>query len=385
LRAGTPPPDAVVRATLIALLFCAPGAQAQRSERSVDVGGIALRYADTVNTGAAALSARNLVDWGRAFAEGSGTYSQFFSGGWSAQGALSGSFFSQTTRGFVTELGGFAGGSTHNDGTRTGEILGNLRLHFMRQRNEVFGGVGVGRTSFNGGSQTILLGEVGVSSRFRDVDATATVSPVALDSVKYADTQLSLSWSRRNVDFDGVIGARIGDQLAGLGATARAWGSVSAVAWLKPHLAAVFSGGSYPIDPTQGFPGGRFVSASIRISRGRMQEALPAVGAARNGMTALNEAPVVKRFTWEKSGAQSVTLSVEAPRASTVEASGDFTNWIPIQLRADGSGWWSVNLPLKPGKYQMNLRINGGSWIVPPGLLSMVDEFGGSVGLLIVE
>jgi len=31
------------------------------------------------------------------------------------------------------------------------------------------------------------------------------------------------------------------------------------------------------------------------------------------------------------------------------------------------------------------LRIDGGAWIVPPGLLSMVDEFGGPVGLLVVE
>lgn len=385
MRAGTPPSNAVVRAACFALLFCASAAQAQRTESSVDLGGIALRYADTVNAGAAALSARNLVDWGRAFAEASGTYSQFISGGWSAQGALSGSFFSPTTLGFIAELGGFAGGSTHHDGTRTGEILGNLRLHFMRQRNEVFGGVGVGRTSFNDGSQTILLGEAGVSRRFRDLDATVTVSPVALDSVKYADTQLSLSWSRRNIDVDGVIGGRVGDQLAGLGATARVWGSVSAVAWLKPHLAAVFSGGSYPIDPTQGFPGGRFVSASIRISRGRTQEALPAVGAVQNEATSVSEAPVVERFAWEKSGAQSVTLRVKAPRATTVEVSGDFTNWVPSQLTAIGSDWWSITLPLKAGKYQMNMRINGGTWVVPPGLLSMVDEFGGSVGLLIVE
>jgi hypothetical protein len=42
-------------------------------------------------------------------------------------------------------------------------------------------------------------------------------------------------------------------------------------------------------------------------------------------------------------------------------------------------------LPLKPGKYQMNLRIDGGNWLVPPGLLSMSDEFGGTVGLLVIE
>jgi 1,4-alpha-glucan branching enzyme len=116
-----------------------------------------------------------------------------------------------------------------------------------------------------------------------------------------------------------------------------------------------------------------------------MQEALPVVGAAQNGMTAVSEAPVVERFVWEKSSQQGVTLRVKAPRAGTVEVSGDFTNWVPSQLTAIGSDWWSISLPLRPGKYQMNLRINGGSWVVPPGLLSMVDEFGGSVGLLIVE
>jgi hypothetical protein len=44
-----------------------------------------------------------------------------------------------------------------------------------------------------------------------------------------------------------------------------------------------------------------------------------------------------------------------------------------------------VTLPLRPGKYQMNVRIDGGKWIVPKGLLSMSDEFGGAVGLLVVE
>jgi len=42
-------------------------------------------------------------------------------------------------------------------------------------------------------------------------------------------------------------------------------------------------------------------------------------------------------------------------------------------------------LPIAPGKYEMNLRFDGGTWMVPPGLLGMKDEFGGSVGLLIVE
>jgi hypothetical protein len=68
-----------------------------------------------------------------------------------------------------------------------------------------------------------------------------------------------------------------------------------------------------------------------------------------------------------------------------VEVSGDFTEWVPMKLTSAGEGNWTLTLPVAPGHYQMNLRIDGGRWIVPPGLVPMVDEFGGAVGLLIVE
>jgi hypothetical protein len=56
-----------------------------------------------------------------------------------------------------------------------------------------------------------------------------------------------------------------------------------------------------------------------------------------------------------------------------------------MKLTNAGDGTWTVTVPVKPGQYQMNLRTDGGRWIVPAGLLPMVDEFGGAVGLLIVE
>jgi hypothetical protein len=70
-----------------------------------------------------------------------------------------------------------------------------------------------------------------------------------------------------------------------------------------------------------------------------------------------------------------------------VEITGDFTNWVPVRLTpASGpAAAWSVTLPINTGKYQMNIRTDGGPWTVPPGLLSMLDEFGGSVGLLVVQ
>jgi hypothetical protein len=33
----------------------------------------------------------------------------------------------------------------------------------------------------------------------------------------------------------------------------------------------------------------------------------------------------------------------------------------------------------------MNVRVDGGKWVVPQGLQKKSDEFGGSVGVLVVE
>jgi hypothetical protein len=358
---------------------------AQRTEATADVGGIALRYADTLNAGAATVSGHALVDWGRAITDAVGTFSQFTAGGSSGQGSLSGSFFSQPIRGVLTEVGGFAGGSAHDDGTRTGEILANARLHFIRSRGEIFAGGSAGRASFGVGAQRILVGEIGGSTQIQTFDATFTFSPIALDSVKYADTQISVSWTRRTIDFAALAGVRVGDQVTDLGATARTWGSLTAVAWLKPRVAAVLAGGTYPIDPTQGFPGGRFVSASIRLARGARRAPPPVPAAVAPESGGRLEASAVQRFTWGKAGANAVTLRAQVPLAQSVEISGDFTNWTPVRLSSTGVGSWAVTLPLKPGNYQMNIRVNGGPWRVPPGMLSMVDEFGGSVGLLTIE
>jgi 1,4-alpha-glucan branching enzyme len=95
--------------------------------------------------------------------------------------------------------------------------------------------------------------------------------------------------------------------------------------------------------------------------------------------------PAVTSFVAERSHAGWVTLRVNAPLAQMVEVSGDFTNWTPVKLELASDGLWSTTFPINPGKYQMNLRLDGGKWLVPPGLLSMLDEFGGSVGLLIIE
>jgi 1,4-alpha-glucan branching enzyme len=78
------------------------------------------------------------------------------------------------------------------------------------------------------------------------------------------------------------------------------------------------------------------------------------------------------------------SLRVHAPLASSVEIMGDFTNWQPVRLAAARDGWWTVAIRIDPGPHQLNVRASGGPWTVIPGLATINDEFGGTVGVLVV-
>jgi hypothetical protein len=373
---------------LIAFLLTARAGDAQVIDGSLELGGVALRYADTLNTAAATFTPRLAADWSSASLDAFGTYSQFTTGGWAAQGILSASQFVPAKDGLFGELSGFVGGSTHSDGTRTGELLADGRIHAGRQGNEMFAGIGVGRTWDETAWRTILLGEVGVSFGLREGYALLTVTPTMVnDSIKYADTQASLSRRGERIDIAALVGFRVGDQLTSLSANVRSWASANAVFWMTPRIALVAGLGNYPIDPTQGFPGGRFASLSVRLSRheGPNGSNQPIDDNSRAELPAANATPGVSFFEAKRRNADMVTLQVSVPGAQLVEINGDFTNWDPIKLILAGPDIWSITLPIKNGKYQMNVRVNGGKWVVPPGLLSMSDEFGGTVGLLVIE
>ncbi|MFL5478350.1 MAG: glycogen-binding domain-containing protein, partial [Gemmatimonadaceae bacterium] len=145
------------------------------------------------------------------------------------------------------------------------------------------------------------------------------------------------------------------------------------------------SAGTYPIDPTQGFPGGKFASASVRFTRRNRRASTATTTVAQIPATVRVDSSAIEAFSWDRVDPRKITLKTTARLARTVEVSADFTGWQPVPLASVGNGEWTITLPVAAGQYQMNLRIDGGRWLVPPGLLPMVDEFGGAVGLLIVD
>lgn len=73
---------------------------------------------------------------------------------------------------------------------------------------------------------------------------------------------------------------------------------------------------------------------------------------------------------------------IRIPAATRVELNGDFTNWQPVELGRTEADLWETTLPVGAGVYHVNLRIDGGTWIVPAGLAAADDGFGGHAGVL---
>jgi hypothetical protein len=160
-----------------------------------------------------------------------------------------------------------------------------------------------------------------------------------------------------------------------------AWGSIGATRWLKPTIGVSASVGTYPVDFTQGFPGGRFLSLGLRFAAGRNRESSGEVVVSRP--TESPGAPVTA-FEVIGLGGDSHRIRVRAPGGLRVEVAGDFSEWAPVALQPQGGSWWTVTMPLSRGAHEVNIRVDGGPWLVPPGLMSSTDEFAGSVGRLII-
>jgi 1,4-alpha-glucan branching enzyme len=83
--------------------------------------------------------------------------------------------------------------------------------------------------------------------------------------------------------------------------------------------------------------------------------------------------------------ADRLTIAIRAPHAERVEIAGDFTRWAPLTLERLPGGWWQLRVPTRAGTHRVSVRVDGGRWLAPPGLPPVLDEFGGTVGLLVVQ
>jgi hypothetical protein len=362
---------------------------AQRVVTSFDLSGTTVWYADSLQSGGGSLSPALRLDWSRATISAFANISRLGNGGSSIDGLVSPSVFTPSAGPIVGEFAGSFGGSSHHDGTRTGQYLALGRMHLMTAGAGAYLGADVGRTWDGSVWRNVRQGEAGAWLERGGATWLATVTPVAVeDSIRYTDIQTALRYPMDLLDVGATIGARAGSVGPAIGGSARVWGNLSVVAWLQPRLALVASAGAYPVDLTQGYPGGRFVSLALRVAAREPRASERHAAASPNAVTdAADETRSAGATAFElrtTNGTQRV-LRVHAPSARSVELNGDFTLWNAVSLVRENDGWWTISRPIGPGTHQMNIRIDGGAWLTPPGLLTTADEFGGVVGILVVE
>ena len=355
---------------------------AAQVEAGLDAAASFVKYDGYLASGAAALTPS--VSWQspRTALAARGTYLVFESGNTSIQGLLSGSVFSRPVGRLRVEAAAEAGASAYAGFARFAHALGRARVHLLGGRWGVWTGPVAGRVSRGDGAHEAWGVAAGWWARGPRGALGAAWTRVAVGDTVFSDVEGRVRWRRGALDIEGAAGARVASRGGGTGA----YGDVSAAVRLADGLALVLAGGNYPSDPVRGSISGRFVTAGVRLTP------RPSPRAALVRQVALSLAPGTiesparldrARVAVERLDGLSV-LVVRVSGARRVEVMGDFTDWQPIALAASGDGRYQYALGLPPGVLRFNLRLDGGPWGVPLGAGFATDEFGGSVGVLVV-
>ena len=192
---------------------------------------------------------------------------------------------------------------------------------------------------------------------------------------RLTDIEGTVHWEHRLVELTVRGGQRFGDRLD-VTSESRQWASAQAAIWISSQLAAVAGGGREPAQPTRGLPARSYASLGMMLAYWPIPRGIVPVE---------TPASLVHAFELRPAGTSLQRLTARIGGVETVEIMGDFTDWSPISLIRRGRDLWELLIPLNPGVHQINLRIDGGQWIAPPGVPTLKDGFNGEVGVLVVR
>jgi hypothetical protein len=300
---------------------------------------------------------------------------------WTMFGSARGSVLTPARGAFRGELHGGGSLTTYGEGSGSGQLLAGAQLHFARRTTGAWVGAGAGSVKDPIGWRATSVAEIGGWLQLPRTVVQAVVLPVRIaGGIRYTDTEGTVRFDNSRVELTGVAGAR--SVIGGYDEPATGWASLNATAWISSALGITAGVGSYPTDPGQGLPAARYVSLGFRYSPRSVRRPPTVLSADVLGAIARN-APPAMTVTSGPAGRR--TISYRAPGARRVEIMGDFTDWTPVQMSpSQPSGSWAISLPVTSGVHQVNVRIDGGEWVVPEGLTAVRDEFGGSVGILLI-
>lgn len=192
----------------------------------------------------------------------------------------------------------------------------------------------------------------------------------------FSDVQGSVHWEHAAFEVDAQTGYRFGDA-TDVTDDSRRWASATAVVWVSPEMALVVGGGRQPANPARGLPARNYAHL------GAMFAAWPAMSSGAVPVEAQGSG--ISRFEIAAAGASLQRVQVRVIGVHRVEVMGDFTDWQPVAMVQRGRDLWEALVPIAPGVHQMDVRVDGGKWLPPPGTPTMRDGFSGEVGVLVIQ
>lgn len=359
-----------------------PSAALAQTAVHVEAGGARVRYGDTLDVTAGTLSAAASSLTRNSSLTGLLAGSSTEGSSWTVFAAAQGSLFTPARGSWRGEFHGAGSLSSYGSGAGSAQALAGVRAHFTRANAGAWVGGTAGSVQDPIGWRSTTAGEIGGWTQLGLTVAQLVVLPVRIaGGVRYTDVEATVRFANDRADVLGAAGWRTG--VAGYDESPDPWASVNATAWVLQTVGITAGIGSYPSDPGQDLPAARYVTLGVRVAPRSSRRATRVLSADVLRASPPTEQPALI-VVQGPAGGRTIRFRA-ASAAQRVEIMGDFTDWTPVRMDPTRSpGEWAISLPISSGVHQVNVRLDGGEWTVPAGLTPVKDEFGGSVGILLV-
>ena len=328
---------------------------------TLHLGGFRATYADSLKGTAASAGAD--VAWNGARATGivGASVAGFTQGGWAAQGfgTVTGTLAagSRHQLGVSADAVGYSFEGGNSAGTATGGPYAVADLGpFVASVVLAAGAV----RRLAGPTDLLLSGTVRLRRTVGLWSVEGWGVAAHAGALRYGDLAAGLRREWRGASLEAVGGGRFGD----LGN--EPWAQVRAAVRLSGQVWIEAGGGRYPRDAT-GFLHGTFAQLGLKLPL------------RTRAATATEPGPTVHRDP-----DNAVTARFVVPDTGQMSIAGEWTAWRAEPLEAVGRGSWLLKARLAPGVYRFSLVGGDGRWIIPRGVATVPDDFGGTVGLLVV-
>lgn len=371
-------------ATLAACCSCFGSPLDAQTTATLDVSASFVEYDGFLPSGAAVFSSALRHDGRSVSAGGAAGWTVFESGNQILQATAAAAWLnSPRSDRWRLELAAASGISKYAEEPVSGHVLGRTRLHLLRERTGGWLSIATGSSSGDSAGVPLELSAAAWSLQ-EDLTLVGTIAAVRLAQYRHMDLQGTARWTRAPVELEIRFGARPWTrptvEWSGL------YGDASLLLSLGRRISVAVGGGSYPSDPIRGLLAARYVNAGIRVRFAGADAGQTSAAAATIAAVRRLAPDDTRRARLEIAPSGNPrTIRVYAPGARTVELMGDFTDWQPVALMRGDVGAWETRLPLAAGVHRVNVRIDGGGWIVPAGARPESSEFGGQVGVVVVR